>query len=270
MCELFAMSSRTPTTVGLSLERLAQHGGAAGPHRDGWGIALYEDMDAYLFREPTAASDSTLVRFVEEQAPASSLALSHIRLATHGDVNLANTQPFARELGGHTHVFAHNGDLDGIDKQEGFAPGRFRPVGDTDSELAFCNLLGSLTPLWDGVFSRLPPLTARLDKVVEFAARLRPFGPANFLYADGDALFVHAHRRTQPDGSKGPPGLLVLERCCQERPPQVRGADLTLTPADQTLTLIASVPLSDEPWQPLAEGEVLAIRGGKILERRRP
>ena len=31
--------------------------------------------------------------------------------------------------------------------------------------------------------------------VVEFAARLRPLGPFNFVYSDGDALFVHAHRR---------------------------------------------------------------------------
>ena len=42
MCELFAMSSRVPASVGFSLEKLARHGGAEGPHRDGWGVAFYE------------------------------------------------------------------------------------------------------------------------------------------------------------------------------------------------------------------------------------
>ena len=37
-----------------------------------------------------------------------------------------------------------------------------------------------------------PPLAERLHAAAEFAARLRGFGPANFLYTDGDALFAHA------------------------------------------------------------------------------
>ena len=66
MCELFAMSSKVPTTVGFTLEQLARQGGAEGPHRDGWGVALYEGNDVCLLREPQAASDSALVRFIEQ------------------------------------------------------------------------------------------------------------------------------------------------------------------------------------------------------------
>jgi glutamine amidotransferase len=33
---------------------------------------------------------------------------------------------------------------------------------------------------------------------------------------------------------------------------------------------IASVPLTEDDWRPLAEGEVLAVRGGEILDRRLP
>ena len=39
MCELFAMSSRLPSTVNLSLKTLADHGGGSAPHDDGWGSA---------------------------------------------------------------------------------------------------------------------------------------------------------------------------------------------------------------------------------------
>ena len=113
MCELFAMSSRHPATVRMSLEEFSRHGGLAGPHKDGWGIAYYEDGDVRLIKEPFAASDSVCLRFVQDHPYRSSAVISHIRRATQGRRSLANTQPFARELGGRMHVFAHNGDLDG-------------------------------------------------------------------------------------------------------------------------------------------------------------
>ncbi|NDV50334.1 hypothetical protein [Salipiger sp. PrR003] len=42
---------------------------------------------------------------------------------------------------------------------------------------------------------------------------------------------------------------------------------MTLTGAAQEVCLLASVPRSDEPWQPLDEGEVIAVVQGKIAAR---
>ena len=268
MCELLAISSRLPTTVGLSLEQLARRGGAEGPHRDGWGVAYYAGGDALLLREAGAASESHLVRHIEQYGPPSELVVSHIRLATRGERSLQNTQPFLRELGGRTHVFAHNGELDGMMPQPGDARARFQPVGDTDSELAFCRLLGRVAVLWETSHDLLPAVEARLDLVAGFAAELRACGIANFLYADSDALFVHAHRRIPPGTVEPQPGLYVLERCCREAVPDLSGSGVTLTTVRQALTLVASVPLTGEPWHPLAEGEVLAIRSGRTVGRR--
>ena len=264
------MSSRVPTSVGFSWARLAARGGGAGPHRDGWGVAFFDGADAVVLREPAAASDSELARYIERHPPPSGLVISHIRLATHGECSLRNTQPFTRELGGRKHVFAHNGELAGIEQQSNFQPKRFKPVGVTDSELVFCELMDRLGPLWDRIGDRVPSLVKRMNLIVELAAELRPFGPANFLYTDSDVLFVHAHRRTQVDGAIAPPGLHVLHRTCEECLPDMAGSGVTLTTVQQTLTLAASVPLTDEPWRPLAEGEVLAIRGGEILVNRLP
>jgi len=36
--------------------------------------------------------------------------------------------------------------------------------------------------------------------------------------------------------------------------------------AQQQVTLIASVPLACEGWQPMKEGEIIAVRSGEILE----
>lgn len=264
MCELFGLSGNSPVGLTLSLREFARHGSPDRAPRDGWGIAYYHDRDVRLIKDTEPAATSDWMRFVEGHCLRSPLILSHIRHATQGGVRYANTQPFARELAGRKHVMAHNGDLDGIRDVSDLAPVRFRPVGDTDSEWAFCALLQRIAALWESG-PRPPDLAARLQLVAAFARALRALGPANFLYCDGDALFVHADRRTQRGGGIAPPGLWSLERHCKggkdEHPP-IKGAALETRP--QNVALIASVPLTNEVWRPLAHGEVLAMRGGAV------
>jgi glutamine amidotransferase len=268
MCELFAMSSRWPTTVRLSLDEFARHGGIAGPHKDGWGVAWYSEGDVQLVREPHPAARSPCMAFLRDNPFVATLAMSHIRRATRGPLGLRNCQPFTRELGGRVHVFAHNGDLDGIDRDARFAPVSCRPVGDTDSERAFCFLLERLRPLWDSA-TTLPPIAERIAVVSGFAAEMRQLGPANFLYADGDALFAHGHRRRHGDGGGiRPPGLHVLARHCpREAELAAEGLALRSEAPEQEAVLVASVPLTGEAWEPLAEGEILAAREGRIVVR---
>lgn len=262
MCELFAMSSRVPATLGFSLERLARHGGAEGPHRDGWGVAFYEGPDCLLLREPRPASESSLMHFTERLGLRTRMALSHIRLATVGDRSLRNTQPFARELGGRMHVFAHNGDLPSLlDRPRPVAP--FRPIGDSDSELAFCALLERIAPLWDELpAGQSPPLAERMSTISAYARELRELGPANFIYADSDALFVHADKRTQHDGCLRSPGLYLLQRCCWRSASELAEAGVILSTVRQDVALVATVPLTDELWEPLGEGVLIALSNG--------
>jgi glutamine amidotransferase len=270
MCELLALSSSQPVRVTFSLHILAARGGPTGRSHDGWGVAFYQGHDVALFREPAAAADSALVRYLESQAPHTDLAISHIRHATRGAVSLANTQPFVRELGGRTHVFAHNGNLPGITRSEALALGAHRPVGQTDSEHAFCALLARLSALW--VASSPPPLDARLSVLVQFAAELRALGPANFLYDDGDALFAHGHRRLQLTSRRAdPPGLWMRQRHCQ--PADIapdRPVGVSITQGEQVVLWIASVPLTDDDWLPMSEGELIAVRAGELIAPRSP
>ncbi len=262
MCELFAMSARLPTTIRLSFEELACHGGGTGPHRDGWGIGFLQDGEASLFREPDAAHESLWVRFIQEHPPRAPIAIAHVRKATQGPRALRNTQPFARELGGRMHLFAHNGMLPGIESNARFRSHRFRRIGDTDSEQAFCALLERVAPLWeDGV----PSEADRLGEIRNFAAELARLGPANFLYSDGEVVVAHGHRRMQHDGIIRAPGMHVLCRSCAAEPGGAALAGVALDPTNQQdVALIASVPLSDEAWAPLAEGEVIVLRDGRV------
>ena len=85
-------------------------------------------------------------------------------------MKLQNCHPFIRELWGQAWVFAHNGDL------KDFNPplqGDFLPIGETDSELAFCLLLQTLKnafgyrtasnrPTLDEVDAALRPVCSRI------------------------------------------------------------------------------------------------------------
>ena len=266
MCELFAMSSRQPATVNLSLGILAQHGGATGPHKDGWGIAYYEDGDVRLVKEKAAASRSDWIDFIEAHDLHSRIVISHIRLATMGERLLKNTQPFCRELGGQLHVFAHNGHLKNIWDVGTLALGGYRPVGDTDSEYAFCVLLARLQEVWLSS-TGVPALADRLRVVADFAAELRPLGPANFIYADGQTVFGHGNKRRHSDGAMRPPGLCMLRRRCPAEAPSLSGSGIAIDLPEQEVALLASVPLTDEAWTPLAEGEVIAIEDAAVLSR---
>jgi glutamine amidotransferase len=264
MCELLAISSRHPTRLTISLEALAARSGPGYSTRDGWGAAFYQDRDVSLYREAVAASDSALVRLLGSNGPSTQLAMSHIRHATHGALTLANTQPFVRELGGRTHVFAHNGHLPGVMQDSRFALDHFRTVGETDSEHAFCALMERLLALWHRP-AAAPSLDQRLAVVTAFAAELRELGPANFLYADGEVLFAHGHRRIQSSGRIEPPGLFLLTRKCRDEREQVQEQGLSIDCGFQEVVLLASVPLSGEPWRALAEGEVVAVRAGQLV-----
>lgn len=276
MCELFAMSSKEPATVSFSLDEFARHGGYAGSNMDGWGVTFYEGRDVRTLREPLAAWESPAVAFVASQNYRSTCVLAHIRQATSGTVGLPNTQPFTRELGGRIHTFAHNGDVPavaGLDVSEGC----FRPIGDSDSEQAFCLLMKRLAPLW--LSDRPPTLEERWGVISDFAHDLRPLGPANFIYGDGEYLFIHGHKRSQmnPEDIR-PPGLFYLCRQCESRrhPGQGRrgahidGMDISFTAARQEVVLVASVPLTREDWVPLSEGELVVAAGGRVLRRDTP
>lgn len=128
----------------------------------------------------------------------------------------------------------------------------------------FCALLARLAALWQGAAP--PPLDARLAVLGGFAAELRALGPANFLYADADALFALGHRRKRPGRARAaPPGLWWLTQACDAVPTNEHDmAGVSVGQAAQSVMLLASVPLSDAAWRPLAEGELLVVRAGRL------
>jgi predicted glutamine amidotransferase len=268
MCELFCLSARQPAQATFSLKHFAAHGAPNGRNIDGWGVGFHDGRDVRLYKEPEPAEDSPWMVFIEERALSTRLLISHIRRATMGANSHANSQPFMREMGGRMHLFAHNGGFDAIASRFAASGHRFHPVGETDSEMAFCLLLERLAPLWEDIAGEAsaPPLVARHAAFSAFAAEMRPLGIANFLYSDGEFVFGHGHRRTQADGIVAPPGLWCRHR---HRPgtPAPAGVAITAGAGDgnQEITLLASVPVTEGDWRPLAEGEIVVVTAGELV-----
>lgn len=266
MCELFALSASKPVEIKLSLAELASHGGATSIHADGWGVAFLDGRDAHVFREPAAAARSPWIECLQTHAVRSSTVVAHIRHATQGAISLANTQPFVRELWGKVHVFAHNGHLGDLLRERSCRTSHFQPIGETDSEHAFCILLDALS-------AQVGPDSANADdRILEafsaFASDMRRRGPANIIHASNGRLLVHADRRTQRPGVIEPPGLWMLERSCGGLHPDNRPrAGVEVTGVATDVVLFASVPLTSEAWRPLEQGSVLAVQSGKITTR---
>ena len=276
MCELFAMSSSMPTEVSFSLDEFSRHGGLTDLHKDGWGIAYYDQNDARIIKEARSASESAYLRFIKDHSIQSNIVISHIRLATKGEVSVRNTQPFARELAGRLHVFAHNGDLENLDKNLVVHPLKqpcFKPIGNTDSEQAFCYLMENMSLIWNQ--HEPPEFSKRLDVIRTFANKLIKQGIANFIYSDSEYVFVHSHKRiSSKDHKTILPGLHLVCRSCQvdKDNASISGLTLATHPAQQKdnqtkkVALVASVPLSsNDDWQALKEGEIRVLHNGKII-----
>lgn len=239
MCELFAMSSSEPTDVNHSLALLGPRGGELGPHADGWGVAFFEGRAARVFKEPVPAAESRCLAFITGYDFQSTMVIAHIRRANPERVGRAsaNTHPFEREWNGRSWVFAHNGILPGI--RDEFALGRFRPLGETDSEYAFCFLLERIAAAHPDPG---PSAKTLVDIIRPVVARLAEFGEFNFVLGNGEFLLVHAHTR-----------LSALRRTCR-----LDGCRLRVV-------LIATSPLTDEEWVALPTASLHAyVHGGEL------
>ncbi|MDV6234328.1 class II glutamine amidotransferase [Leptospira ellisii] len=254
MCELLGMSANVPTDICFSLTGLVQRGGKTGPHKDGWGIGFYEGKGLRIFHDPEPGVESKIAEFVRKLPIKSEIVISHIRKANRGKVELKNTHPFVREVWGTYWTFAHNGQFKKI-KSESL--GEFLPVGTTDSEYAFCWLLGKLKKK----FPHPPHRDRELFQTVgTYLRELHRKGVSNILLSDSKNLYAFCSTKLSWITRQSPFGKARLV-----------DADLAVdfrkvtTPGDK-VTVIATQPLtSDEEWNRFQPGQFQVWRKGRIV-----
>ena len=239
MCELFAMSANQPTDVGRYLSHLIPRGGKSGPHADGWGVAYFEGRASRVFKDAVPAAESRYLSLLAKSQLKSTTVVAHIRRANPASAGrtAANTHPFEREWNGHSWIFAHNGKLPGLADVGQCNAGRFQPLGNTDSERAFCMLLDAIaSQIKNGSAISPREVTAAIEPVVNELAALGEF---NFILSNGEYLFVHAHTQ-----------LHVLEQ------------SLYTSASRKSQVLLATAPLTNENWRPLSPGGIRVYQSG--------
>lgn len=147
----------------------------------------------------------------------------------------------------------------------------YEPIGDTDSELAFCILLERLFPIWTRDKTVVPSADERLSIFAQFASEMRIRGSANFLYSDGNVLFVHAHKRMfEENGTFSEaraPGLSIRNCTDCQNGSEYKYDGLNVSLTGQITTIVASVPLDEHGWEALPEGVAIAIKDGEEIGR---
>lgn len=250
MCQLLGLNANTPTDLVFSFTGFSTR---AEEHKDGFGIAFFEGAGVRLMVDAQSARHSPIAEMVRRYPIKSDNIVAHIRKATQGRVALENTHPFVRELWGRYWVFAHNGDL------QGFCPrlhGAFRPVGETDSERAFCWLMQELAKAHAGV----PPIDELSSTLRELAPQVASHGTFNFMLSNGQALWAHASTR-----------LHHLVRQQPFRSASLQDDDVTvdfahLTAERDRVAVIVTEPLThDEDWTAFAPGELRVFVDGEVV-----
>lgn len=258
MCQLLGMNCNTPTDIVFSFEGFSRRGGITDHHTDGFGIGFFEGKGVRLFLDDRPSADSPIADLVRRYPIKSESVVAHIRKATQGRTTLENTHPFIRELWGEYWLFAHNGNL------KNFTPPQneyYRPVGNTDSERAFCHILGQLRDQFD----QRPDDEVLFAAIAKLAEEIRSYGLFNMLLADSKTSFVHASTLLYYIVRQAPFGQAHLS----DDNVSVDFAEVT-TPDDR-VAVIATLPLThNEHWTQLACDEMLAFQGGQIIARQLP
>lgn len=253
MCQLLGMNCNVPTDICFSFTGFQARGGVTDEHTDGWGICFFEGRGVRQFLDPEASAHSAIADFVRTYPIKSKNVIAHIRKATQGEVKLENTHPFVRELWGRNWSFAHNGDL------KEFSPalsGEFLPVGNTDSEQAFCYLLQELK---NSFGKNLPDRRALAEKLYELTLNLAGYGVYNFLLSNGEFLLAHCSTK-----------LAWITREAPFAEAHLKDQELSIdfssvTTSSDRVTVIATNPLTEnEKWNILEPGTLVLFEDGSL------
>jgi glutamine amidotransferase len=251
------MNCNVPTDICFSFEGFSARGGKTDSHIDGWGIAFFEGPGCRVFLDAKPSVHSPVAELVRRYPIKSMHVIAHIRKATQGSIALENCHPFQRELWGQYWVFAHNGNLENLPPQ---ALEIYHPVGKTDSEYAFCQILETLRCCFP---QGKPPLEVLYPVLKDITQTLATCGIFNYLLSNGEYFFAHATTN-----------LCYIVRQAPFAAAHLIDEDLTVdfreltTPSDR-VAVIATTPLTDnEQWTAIEPGELLVFQDGAPVKGR--
>lgn len=189
MCELFGYSGTDSVDLAADLKVFFSH---AAVNPDGWGLVQFRKEEDIFQKEERRADRSQKAQDLLTHPIGGNAVIGHIRLATIGYDEYANTHPFSgQDASGRTWTFAHNGTIFEGDVLSKYL---YMQEGNTDSERILLYLL-------DRVNEQILLLGRNLTEeerflvVEELCQELSEHNKLNFLLYDGEILYVHENYR---------------------------------------------------------------------------
>ena len=232
-----------------------------GNRPDGWGFAWYprDGVGASVLKDPHVEYDMAVATAVQRwDRFRSSLFVCHS--GTHRGRSFTDTHPFVRSHAGRDWIFAHNGELGRnldvtLPLDEGLG---FEPVGHTDTEHAFCWLMGQVRAAGARSLSDLSWRTIR-----RWLQKLNELGTLNVVWSDG--LYLVAYHDQN--------GFNALHHLRRLPPPCSTRLETDLLELDvsnsidenRTLTIFSTRPMSDEDWSQFEPGEMRVVSRGQLI-----
>jgi len=254
MCRLLGIAASEPTDFKIVLREAPRSlATLSREHRDGWGLAIFDEQAGGWRLDKGIACAGEDERFHRVAVGSrGEMLISHVRQKTVGETSLVNTHPFERGRW----VFAHNGTVEDVGwlrtqvSRERLAEVR----GETDSELLFAWLLTRLDEAGAAHTAASPDTDRAVGTAVRIARGRAAFGAFNFLLSDGSALYAHRFGRAMHLLERGPHDEIRARRTS-------RDGTVVETPWSQRRTgvFVASEKMTHEPWQVVEEGMLLRI-----------
>ena len=135
--------------------------------------------------------------------------------------------------------------------------GAFRPVGSTDSELAFCYLMQQLRRRFGDTAPGLDALRAALG---ELSGEIAAFGTFNMTLSDGAALYVHCSTRLCYVVRQYP----FVTACLSDEDLTIDFSQVT-TPRDRVAVIVTEPLTTNETWTDFLPGELKVFVDGAPL-----
>ena len=261
MCDLLGLSFNTPVSAAISLDVFQQRG-ITNP--DGWGAAFYQNGRVQIIKEAEPAVESGLFDFMERY-PKSHTYITHVRRSTRGERSYLNSHPFYRYLAigseKREFAFAHNGTLT---QQEKLNLSKFNPIGETDSERAFCFIL-------DAILER-NIVKWKLDDFQFLENLLGEINDdqntLNCIFSDGEYLFCYSDENDHNNGLRFTKQSQPFRKVELVSPDDKLGqidikSDSEKSP--QSGYIISTRILTKELWIEFDKGELIVFNHGEIV-----
>jgi transglutaminase-like putative cysteine protease/predicted glutamine amidotransferase len=245
-----------------SIDLKFRQGPQKGDHTLGWGLGWYpgDTKAAIVAKDPSARDTKSLKGAMHDwDSFRSTVFFCKVRGAATGYTHL-ETQPFSRSFAGQDWLFMHNGDLDktAMSKLHFNKSIFLEPMGRTDSELAFCFLLGKVQDYGARALADIDH-----QVLLSWFLQLDDLGSADMVISDGitTAAFYGSNSDTRLFYARIKPPHLAKGY-------HAESASFTLNnPRDtfRTALVFSSTEFEQGEWKPMQKGQLIIARRGSVI-----